>query len=233
MTDGSHQVYPAAEVARWLEQGRVATDRQASGGYQADVEILEAPPGRVLVKRARGRGLASNARAAMIRREYNAYQRLAGVSGVPFCYGLVGDDQLVLEWIDGASLREQPVSPEQRDQFFERLLEVIRAMHKAGVAHADLKRRDNVLRTPEGMPYVIDFGAAVRLDEDSGVIGRWIFGAVVQMDLNAWVKLKYRSNLDQMTDHEREFYRPTLIEKIARLLRRFWRTITARQLRRR
>ena len=229
MTDRADQGYTATEVAQWLEQGRLRPGQRVPGGYQ----VLEAPPGRILVKRARGRGLAAGARAAMIRREYDMYRRLSGVSGVPRCYGLVDGDQLVLEWIEGESLRDRPASEAERDSFFQKLLQVIRDMHRAGVAHADLKRRDNVLQTPNGEPYVIDFGAAVSLDENSGPIARWIFQAVVQMDLNAWVKLKYRSHLDQMTDAERALYRPTTIENTARAVRRFWRTITARQFRRR
>jgi hypothetical protein len=59
------------------------------------------------------------------------------------------------------------------------------------------------------------------------------------MDLNAWVKLKYRRRIDPeaerdvLSTEDAAIYRPLLIERIARAVRVPWQTITLRRPRQR
>lgn len=81
-----------------------------------------------------------------LKREAAVYARLDGVAGVPKCYGL-RPDGLVLEAIDG-----KPVSAFRQGDlpasFFDELDSIIARLHARGIAHSDLKKRDNILVVP-------------------------------------------------------------------------------------
>jgi predicted Ser/Thr protein kinase len=208
-----------------------ARSRPLAQGYQGAVYLVDAPGGAVIVKTASGRGVLRSARRAMLRREHAVYQRLRGVTGVPACKGLDRSGDLLLEFIEGASLREARLAPPERERFFQRLLEVIQAVHCAGVAHGDLKRKDNILVGPGNQPYLIDFGTAVACPPGSGLLRRALFRQLRRMDLNAWVKLKYQRQGLDADPADLGYYRPTLAERFARLVRRAWRTATFRRWR--
>ena len=89
-------------------------------------------------------------------------------------------------------------------------------MHAVGVAHGDLKRKHNVIVGAGEQPYLIDFGIACLRD---GLFGRLVFTTFRQMDLNAWLKLKYGRRLEDIVEPEAvsvedaALYRPLLIER--------------------
>lgn len=167
----------------------------------------------------------------MIRREYRVYERMQGIAGVPVCYGLKDGEHLMLEYVEGRSLREAQCELRDRDAFFKSLLELILTLHGVGVAHADMKRKDNILVTPDERPYLIDFGTAVLRHVDGGFLNRFIFGQACRIDLNAWVKLKYQRRSSEIAGPDRAYYRPTAVERVARLFRRGYRKLTARHWR--
>jgi len=203
-----------------------------SRGYQGAVFLRGAGAERRVVKQAMGGWLARRVRRAMLRREFAAYRRVEGIPGIPRCYGLDPDGSLVLEYLPGEVYRETvPVLKEHRDRFFRQLLAQIQAVHAAGVAHADLKRRGNILVGPAGDPVLLDFGSAMFRRENAGWWNRFVFRQACRMDLNAWVKLKYRRQYDQVSREDQGYYRPTAVEGIARLVRRSFRKLTGRRLR--
>ena len=209
-----------------------------SAGYQGVVYKVAAGPEYpgtefLIVKQPMGTQLARWFRRRMIRREYRVYLRLAGITGVPKCFGLKDGDRLLLEFIEGHPLKLSIGELEDREKFFAALLELLQAAHRAGVAHADLKRKENILVTPSGQPVLIDFGSAVTCDNGSGGLRRWIFAQACQIDLNAWVKHKYLARYDEISDTDAPYYQPTLLERVVRPLRRTWRRITARRWRKR
>ena len=199
-------------------------------GYQGAVWLEDRPGGAVIVKRATGRGPALALRRAMLRREFAIYGRLHGIRGVPACHGMSGDE-LVLEFIDGQSLRETQPDAGRRESFFAELRELIESIHRAGVAHGDLKRKDNIFLGRDGRPYVIDFGTAIAASTDAGPLRRLLFRQLRRMDLNAWVKLKYQRQGVQISPEDDAMLRPTITERIARVVRRAWRSLTFRRLR--
>jgi serine/threonine protein kinase len=151
----------------------------------------------------------------------------------------VDNEALVLEYIAGPSLRERDSRLTDRERFYARLLDTIQSMHKAGVAHGDLKRKDNVIVGAGEQPYLIDFGIACRRDPRGGVWNRWRFAMFVQLDLNAWLKLKYRRRVDPVAEPgvwspaDAALYRPLMIEPLARAVRVSWRILTLRSPRKR
>jgi RIO-like serine/threonine protein kinase len=214
-----------------------------SSGYQGVVfkvraeAVLSAQdaqglPGEFLIiKEAMGARLVRSLRRKMIRREYTAYLRLEGIPGVPRCYGLNDGHRLMLEFVDGHPLRQSADELQDREGFFAELLQTLTSAHQVGVAHSDLKRKDNILVTPAGRPYLIDFGSAWLRKETGGAINRWLFEVACQIDLNAWVKHKYFGRYEEISTEDAKYFHPTLIERWARGIRRFWRTITRRHWR--
>ena len=166
-----------------------------------------------------------------IQHEYKIYQRLEGIAGIPKCYGLSDDGSLILEYIDGDSYREKEHILENRDQFFVDLLALILSIHEVGVSHGDLKRKDNILIGEKNQPYLIDFGAAMSLNSKNQFIKRWLYNFSKQTDLNAWIKHKYFRQYDEITKDDLTYYSSSKLDKLIRLTRKFWRTLTFRRFR--
>ena len=166
-----------------------------------------------------------------IQHEYKIYQRLEGIAGIPKCYGLSDDGSLILEYIDGDSYREKEYTLENRDQFFVDLLALILSIHEVGVSHGDLKRKDNILIGEKNQPYLIDFGAAMSLNSKNQFIKRWLYNFSKQTDLNAWIKHKYFRQYDEITKDDLTYYSSSKLDKLIRLTRKFWRTLTFRRFR--
>ena len=166
-----------------------------------------------------------------IQHEYKIYQRLEGIAGIPKCYGLSDDGSLILEYIDGDSYREKEYTLENRDQFFVDLLALILSIHEVGVSHGDLKRKDNILIGKKNQPYLIDFGAAMSLNSKNQFIKRWLYNFSKQTDLNAWIKHKYFRQYDEITKDDLTYYSSSKLDKLIRLTRKLWRTLTLRRFR--
>jgi serine/threonine protein kinase len=203
-----------------------------SRGYQGAVFLRGTGTDRRVIKQAMGGRIARRLRVAMLRREHAAYARVPGIPGIPRCYGLQDDGSLVLEYLPGEAYRETvPALRDHRERFFLELRDQILAIHAAGVAHADLKRRGNILISSGGDPIILDFGSAVLRDPDGGWWNRLLFDQACRMDMNAWVKLKYRRQYGQLTPEDRQYYQPTALEGVARVVRRLWRKLSGRRLR--
>ena len=206
--------------------------RFLSSGYQGAVYLEEGPAGRRVIKQPIGGRLTRPVRRAMFRHEYAAYRRLDGVPGIPRCLGLGPEGELLLEYVEAQPYDDLLFDDEtSRGEFFDRLLLVIQALHEAGVSHSDLKRRGNILVDAVFSPWLIDFGTAVLRKPGGGFLNRLLFRHACRIDLNAWVKLKYRRQFDAISEADRRWYRPSRIETLARGLRRGWRKLSARQWR--
>jgi predicted Ser/Thr protein kinase len=137
-------------VERVEADGRVCTRRVACGG------------------RIPGSGLAAR---VLLARERRALGALDGQAGVPRVIedarlaGLAAPDDgaprardvLLRSWIDGAPLSQAEALPAD---FFDRLDELVLALHARGVCHNDLHKEQNVLVRADGRPALIDFQLA-------------------------------------------------------------------------
>ena len=224
-----------AEIAAAIRDSRGS---ELGSGYQASVHLYKTSAGDIVVKQPHRGGPLAALWRSLLRREQAVYERLDGIGGIPRSFGLVGDG-LALEYIAGPSLRSDEARLTDRDAFFARLLTTVEAMHAAGVAHGDLKRKNNIIVAAGERPYLIDFGIAVRRSARKGLFNRLVFERIAQMDLNAWVKLKYGRRIDPETERgvlsaeDAAIYRPLLIERLARAVRVPWQTITLRRPRQR
>mgnify|MGYP000512244350 FL=1 len=172
-----------------FDQGRAISHARH---HQGEVRLF-APqdphlPDRLIVKRPKGTGLRQRLALKSLRREHRAYQRLKGLDGVAPCHGLVFDQYLVLAFVEGVPLSSASPPPER---FYTALLQTIQAMHQRGVAHGDLKKKDNILITPDGHPVIVDLGTAVLQKPGWHPLNHRLFDLIKRTDLNAWVKHKY------------------------------------------
>ena len=151
----------------------------------------------------------------LLRRERRAYRKLEGLAGFPCCFKLLDNRYLILEWIDGTPFRFAEFS--NREVFFNRLRAILDSMHERGIAHGDLKKKENLLVVDGDRPVVLDLGTAVRRGEG---LGRLLFSWLRRIDNNAWLKLKYGPELTWITPEDARYHQPTLPERIGRRLRR-------------
>lgn len=92
-----------------------------------------------------------------------------------------GDPYLVFEYVEGRSLaerlREDGGLPASRAaELMLQILDAVEYAHRHGIVHRDLKP-SNILMSADGVPRVMDFGIAVRVNQDgSPGIGEGILG---------------------------------------------------------
>jgi predicted Ser/Thr protein kinase len=228
-----------APLASELEAAIAANaGRELGSGYQASVRVYSTTIGEVVVKTPHRDGPLAGLWRSLLEREHAVYERLGGIAGIPRSFGLVGGG-LALEYVAGPSLREYEPRIGDRDALFAKLLATVRAMHAAGVAHGDLKRKDNIVVGPGERPYLVDFGIAVRRSDGHSLWNRCVFEPLVQMDYNAWIKLKYGRRIDPeaepgvLAPADAAVYRPLWVERAARAMRVPWQTVTLRRPRQR
>jgi len=205
-------------LIEWIEARTRAGDPVHASGYQGAVYLYESDGRRLIVKAAAGGGVAGLLRRWMLRREYDAYQRLAGFAGSPRCYGFIDGRYLVLECINGVSLRNGRI--DDRRTYFDTLFAHIAELHRRGVAHADLKRRDNLLVVGGRLPCLVDFGAAIVRKPGFAPFNHYLYELARRFDFNAWAKLKYQGRMEELTPEDRPYYRRTVIEIVARAIKR-------------
>jgi len=205
-------------LREWIEALTRAGQPAFAQGYQSPVYLYQGEGRRYIVKTAAGAGLAGMVRRWMLRREYEAYKRLTDFAGCPRCYGLGDGRFLVLEYIDAPSLRSGQI--DDRRVFFDTLFAQITELHRRGVAHADLKSKDNLLVIGGRMPCIVDFGAAMMRKPGFAPWNHFVYDLARRLDFNAWAKLKYEGRMDEITPEDHPYYRRTAVEKIARAIKR-------------
>lgn len=190
------------------------------GGYQGDIYTGRVGDENILVKSAAGRSIAAWLNRRMLRREYRIYCHLKGVNGIPHCFGFFSGRYLALEHIESQTLRHGTIN--DRDAFFAEMLTLIKSVHERDVAHGDLKRKNNILVTHDSHPYLIDFGVSTIRKPGFHPLNHIWHSFCYQHDLNAWLKHKYGGNFQAMSAEDAQYYRPLLIERIARVIKRAW-----------
>ena len=151
--------------------------KQDSFGRVERIEVV-GPAGAVATSYVRrvaaGGRLPGSAFVArrLLARERRALARLGDLDGVPGLRedvpmeaGVGSASVLVRSWIPGTALHSARTLP--RD-FFERLEDLVRALHDRRVCHNDLHKEANVLVRPDGSPALVDF----QLSSVHGSLGR-------------------------------------------------------------
>jgi predicted Ser/Thr protein kinase len=216
------------EILKWIKSSVRYRSNIFRRGYQGYTYRYEGNDKRLIIKATMGWGFGKLVRRWMLRNEYRVYTRLSGLNGIPACYGFFERRYLILEFIDGTPMRSAQI--ENRDLFFETLLNLIKGMHDLGVAHTDLKKKDNILVVNGQHPYVIDFGAAIVRKSGFAPLNHYLYKLSKKFDYNAWAKLKYNRKLENISEEDRQYYNRTIVEQVSHWIKRVYRSVKRRLL---
>ena len=180
---------------------------KAGGPTKADLRLIDLGQGPLVVK-----DFARKARwvrwigRAQISRECRAYDWLGSISGLARLVGRVDRHALALEFIEGEELARSARRIEKGPQYLERLREIVAAMHARGLAHLDLRGRENVMLDVNDELHVLDLAAAVWFRPGS-LRHRLFFGWFKLADEAALLKFKRLLGVGEYTEEEQAFLR--------------------------
>ena len=201
---------------RWIGDSLARGENILAVSNQGTILHYDQDGLELVVKSAMGRGPVRSVRQRTLLREYEAYQRMEGLQGVPRCFGLVDGRYLVLEFIRATPYREAAWT--DRERWFKELLAVLRSFHDRGVSHGDLKSKSNILVTHDQKPCVIDFGTAFIRKPGFHPVNNRLFEHGCRMDINAWVKHKYHGRYEDIEGADLELLDYSKIEYLVRKL---------------
>ena len=153
--------------------------------------------------------------AFQLGREVRAYARLAGIEGVPRFFGRIDHDAIIMEYVPGIRLPKFHRRHGGVPRVAERVRALVDSIHARGVIHGDLRSRDNILVTPAGHLYLIDFSSAHVFDLSSWS-GRAIFPRLRRGEQRALLKWKVALAPQELTEAELAAHRRF------KRLRRLW-----------
>jgi len=205
------------EFVQWIHSSLAQRENILAVSNQGTILHYQKDGLDLIVKTAMGRGIVRKARERTLLREYQAYQRMVGLKGVPECHGMIDGAYLVIEFIRGTPYRH--ASWADRDRWFEEFLVVLRSFHERGVSHGDLKSKSNIMVTEDEKPCVIDFGTAFLRKPGFHPLNNWFFEHGKRMDINAWVKHKHHGRYENIAGEDLEMLDYSLIEYYIRKFR--------------
>ena len=213
-----------SSLKQWIEDSLSNNTNILAAGYQGKTLLYNKDDQKLVIKIPHGRGFIKYLHTCMIRHEARVYQQLQNLEGTPACYGLIDNQYLALEFINGEPIRNK--RPINNEHYFESLFKLIENMHKKGVAHMDLKKKDNLLVTHHDEPCALDFGAAIIRKEGFHPINHFLYRLAIRFDYNAWIKHKYYNrniqNIHGIDAEDEIYYRRTYIEKIAKKIKQLF-----------
>jgi serine/threonine protein kinase len=205
------------EFREWIEHSLDRRENILAISNQGTLLEYHGEGQHLVVKTAMGRALFHKLRERTLLREYQAYQRMAGLAGVPKCHGMIDGRFLVIEYIQAIPYRETEFT--DRERWFSEFLAVLRSFHQRGVSHGDLKSKSNVLVTDDEKPCVIDFGTAFVRKPGFHPVNNKLFEHGRRMDINAWVKHKYHGKYSNIAGADLDLLDFSLIEYYVRKIR--------------
>ena len=172
--------------------------------FKADILRLAHEGGEAILKDFSGKSRLMRwwGRRQLLR-ERRALARLQGIPGVPVDLGEVPPCGLLLEPMPGEAItRWRRRSPDETAPLIARLRTLVERIHERGVAHLDLRKRDNILVGPDGTPSIIDFNASLCFVPGS-LGARLLFPILRRIDQAAVLKWKAYLAPAQLTPSER------------------------------
>ena len=140
---------------------------------------------------------------ALAAHEVRIHDLLEGVHGVPRLVKQVSANSFLREFVEGRTLDRDP--PELRPDFFDEFHEIAKNIHARGVAFVDLAKKENVVVTTDGRPFLIDFQISIALRKRRGPISL-LWNPIVRMmqraDIYHVFKHKRRICPDLLTEEE-------------------------------
>jgi tRNA A-37 threonylcarbamoyl transferase component Bud32 len=169
-------------IVRRLHEGRSIA--------QANIELIELSGKKYILKdfSAKGHFVRNIWGRRIIAREARVYRRLQGIPGIPKVLKKLGDFAFIMELVEGDRIphrRDSDLTPD----FFKKLKKLISGMHKRGITHGDLRRK-NILVGPGKQPWLIDFAGSFCLKKGGNVLTRAIFRRLKKVDEITVIKIQ-------------------------------------------
>ncbi len=137
----------------------------------------------------------------IISREWRMYKILEGIPGIPRVMRRFDAYAFIMEHIEGRSLPHR-YEAKPDPAVFARLKNLVQTMHQLGITHGDLRRK-NILVTPEGEPYLIDFAGGFHLKGRGNFLTRALFARLKKVDDITILKLQNFYHPGTLTPEER------------------------------
>jgi len=209
-----------SELTDWVNEHLDSEAVSLSAGYQGKTLLYSENGHQLVIKVPLGNFLTRPVNLALLRHEYRIYQQLQGMDSVPVCYGMANEQLLVLEFIEGFTIREK--RPDTNSDYYVKLFAAIEQMHQRGVGHFDLKRMENLLVDKNNEPKIIDFGVSVLRKGGFHWLNQYLFKLAKQFDFNAWARHKYNKDMESMSLEDSRYYKKTAIEIASKKTKRFY-----------
>lgn len=209
-----------SDLTFWVRKHLDSDVNALAEGYQGKTLLFNESGHKLVIKAPLGNFLTRPINLALLRHEYRIYQKLQGMDAVPICYGMANNEFMVIEFIEGHTIRER--RPDSDSQYFVKLLAAIKEMHARKVAHFDLKRSENLLITENDEPKLIDFGVSIARKDGLHWFNQYLYKLAQQFDFNAWARHKYHKNMELLSDEDKKYYRKTGVEIYSKKIKRFY-----------
>ena len=172
-------------------------------GYQSSVYLIEKNGVRAAVKDFSKAPKAFRFWIAplLVARETKALRVLQNTPGVPQFYGKVDRLAFAMEFIEGTPVADFKAG-ELDPIVFPRVQAVIDEVHRRNVSHGDLKRRSNLLVTPNKEIYLIDFAAATIGNRRFRFLENWLQKRMAEIDDKSLPRIKKFAAPHLMTDDD-------------------------------
>jgi hypothetical protein len=206
-TDWSHLDVAALtrQRERWLCRG---------GAWKADLSLVRNGVARAVLKDFSSKApLVRLIGRAQVAREARVYEALSGLKGVPELLARPSPESLLIGYVKGRRLSKERGAPDA-SKLADSLSHLVDQFHGRGVAHVDLRGRDNILVDEARRVWVLDFGASWRCAPGSW-LRRWLFSLGCRVDRVAL--LKWRLLLAPESVNARERRRMALFQRWRRL----------------
>jgi len=123
------------------------------------------------------------------KREYLAFAKLQGISGIPKSPFMLDEYAVCYEFISGKTLKDTPSELISDDYFFQ-LEELVAMMHAGNLVHLDIRNRRNILVTDDGKPALLDFQSCLNLER----VPKFLHNLLIDIDFSGvyknWHKVK-------------------------------------------
>jgi hypothetical protein len=196
-----------------LERGSIHSIQKNAWG-KPDVHRVDIGGSRFIVKDVRRKSLLYRWTLGLwaIHREWNVYNQLSGVRGIPGKAGRIDRFAFALEFVPGKAIERDEALPAS---FFTDLERLLRELHGRGVVHLDLRHKGNILASDKGEPFLLDFNWSFAFKK-GGILHQTLFPLFRWVDYGGFLKLKQRASPASMTPEELKCLR-----RLNRI-RRFW-----------
>jgi tRNA A-37 threonylcarbamoyl transferase component Bud32 len=171
---------------------------------KADVSLVEWQGEKLVVKSfARKSLLVRWIGRPQVKREALAYRALEDIPGIPKLRAWPNPDTLVMDYLEGRRVTHLRLETGSNRGFVDELWSMLEEVHRRGVAHMDLRGRDNLLVSPDGHVRMIDF-AASHIAPEGSLRRRLLFPLLRSIDRSAFLKWKRLLTPEDLTEREKK-----------------------------